>query len=246
MIINYAHRGASGYFPENTMLSFKKALELGATGIETDVQMTSDGALVLIHDEYVNRTTTGLGLVKDFTYTALNNLDAGSWFSIKYKNEKIPTAQELIIFAKENNLLLNLELKNNIISYSGLEEKLINMIYKYEYQNKVILSSFNHYSMVHCKNISKEIKTGLLYEANLYQPEIYCKTTRADALHPYFHSINKKSIDNSKRLGLLINPFTVDVERDMANLIALGVDGLITNYPDKLNAVLKNSMYYHG
>jgi len=238
VIINYAHRGASGYFPENTMISFEKAIELGATGIETDVQMTSDGVLVLIHDEYVNRTTNGLGLVKDFTYADLNNLDAGSWFSENYKSEKIPTAKELIILAKENNILLNLELKNGEIIYHGIEEKLIEMLYKYKYEDKVILSSFNHYSMVHCKEISSRIKTGLLYMAGLYQPEIYCKQTGADALHPYFYSINKEIIDNAKEEGLLVNPFTVNDEANMKSLIASGVDGLITNYPDKLKVIL--------
>lgn len=238
MIINYAHRGASGYYPENTMFSFKKALELGATGIETDVQMTLDGVLVLIHDEYVNRTTNGVGLVKDFTYAALSNLDAGSWFDKKYSSEKIPTAEELIIFAKENGILLNLEIKNGVIKYPGIEDKLIKMIFKYNYQDKVILSSFNHYSMVTCKEISKEIKTGLLYMAGIYHPEVYCKYTGADALHPLFYSINKEIIDNAKKEGILVNPFTVNEEIHMKNLIAAGVNGLITNYPDKLKRVL--------
>ncbi|MBC8061943.1 MAG: glycerophosphodiester phosphodiesterase [Clostridiaceae bacterium] len=238
MIINYAHRGASGYYPENTMLSFKKALELGATGIETDVQMTSDGVLVLIHDEYVNRTTTGLGLVKDFNYTDLNNLDAGSWFNKNYTSEKVPTAEELIVFAKENNILLNLELKNSIIIYPHIEEKLIEMVYKYKYQHKVILSSFNHYSMVHCKEVCTEIKTGLLYQATLYKPESYCKSTKADALHPYFYSINKEIINNVRKKGILLTPFTVNEEVHMKNLINSGVDGLITNFPDKLRTVL--------
>ena len=238
MIINYAHRGASGYFPENTMLSFRKAIELGATGIETDVQMTSDGVLVLIHDEKVNRTTNGMGLVKDFTYDELNKLDAGSWYNKKYDSEKIPTAKQLIILAKSNNILLNLEIKNGEVTYPGIEEKLIEMLYQYKYEDKVILSSFNHYSMVHCKDISKEIKTGLLYMAGLYQPEIYCKHTGADALHPYFNSLNKEIIDNAKKEGLLVNPFTVNDEACMKSLITAGVDGLITNYPDKLKNVL--------
>lgn len=238
MIINYAHRGASGYFPENTMLSFRKAIELGATGIETDVQMTTDGVLVLIHDEYVNRTTNGSGLVKDFTYADLNNLDAGSWFNENYNSEKILTAEELIILAKSNNILLNLELKNSKIIYPGIEQKLIEMIYKYNYEDKVILSSFNHCSMVHCKEISKEIKIGLLYMTRFYHPEVYCKHLGADALHPCFYSINKEIIDNAKKEGLLVNPFTVNDEVHMKNLIISGVDGLITNYPDKLNKLL--------
>jgi len=238
MIINYAHRGASGYFPENTMLSFRKAIELGATGIETDVQMTSDGVLVLVHDEKVNRTTNGTGFVKDFTYDELNKLDAGSWFNKKYDSEKIPTAKQLIILAKSNNIILNLELKNSEVTYPGIEEKLIEMLYTYKYEDKVILSSFNHYSMVHCKEISKEIKTGLLYMASLYKPVEYCKHTGADALHPYFCSINKEIIDNAREEGLLVNPFTVNEDACMKNLIAAGVDGLITNYPDKLKNLL--------
>ena len=96
MTINYAHRGASAYYPENTMLSFEKALEMGATGIETDVQLTKDGVLVLIHDEMVNRTTNGEGFVEDYTYKELNKLDAGCWMGEEFTGIKIPTVEELI------------------------------------------------------------------------------------------------------------------------------------------------------
>lgn len=237
MIVNYAHRGASGYFPENTIISFENAVELGCTGIETDVQMTSDGVLVLIHDEMVNRTTNGTGLIKDFNYKELRKLDAGSWFDKEYKNELIPTAEELLIFANEKNILINFELKTGIVLYPRIEENLIEMIYKYNMQSNVILSSFNHYSMFHCKEISKEIKTGLLYMEGLYEPEVYCKHVGADALHPNFYAIDKEIIANAKKAGILINPFTVNEEAVMKNLVAAGVDGIITNYPDKLNAI---------
>lgn len=128
MVINYAHRGASGYCPENTMASFRKAVELGCDGVETDVQMTSDGVMVLIHDEMVDRTTDGKGLVKSFSYKALRSLNAGD-------NEAIPTAEELLIFAKENNIRINFELKTGIVIYPGIEEKLIDMVYRYDMQN---------------------------------------------------------------------------------------------------------------
>jgi glycerophosphoryl diester phosphodiesterase len=241
MVVNYAHRGASGYFPENTMLAFEKAIELGADGIETDVQMTKDGELVLIHDELVNRTTNGIGLVKDYRYEDLSKLDAGTGFNERFRGEKIPTLEELLTFAKEKNILLNIELKTGIVLYPGIEEKLIALIYQYELQDKVILSSFNHYSMVHCKEIAKEIKTGLLYMAGLYEPQVYCKFTGADAIHPYFYSINKEIIDKVKKEGILVNPWTVNDEPTMINLIKAGVDGMMTNYPDKLSSVLKVS-----
>ena len=238
MVINYAHRGASGYFPENTMMAFEKAIELGADGVETDVQMTKDGELVLIHDEQVNRTTNGIGFVKDYLYKDLSKLDAGARFNEKFRGKKIPTLEELLTFAKEKDILLNLELKTGIVLYPGIEEKLIDLIYQYKLQDKVILSSFNHYSMVHCKEIAKEIKTGLLYTAGLYEPQVYCKFTGADAIHPYFYSINKDIIEKVKKAGILVNPYTVNDEKVMINLIKAGVDGLITNYPDKLNKVL--------
>lgn len=124
MIINYAHRGASGYFPENTMLAFEKAVSLGATGIETDIHMTKDGVLVLIHDERVDRTTNGTGFVKDYTYKELLKLDAGSYFSKEFEGLKVPTLEELFQFASHNELKLDLELKNNIVQYENIEKKL--------------------------------------------------------------------------------------------------------------------------
>lgn len=238
MVNNYGHRGASGYYPENTMLSFKKAIELGCDGIETDVQMTSDGVLVLIHDEMVNRTTDGTGLVKDYSFKGLEKLDAGSWFDGKYSSEKIPTAEELIILAKEKSIIINFEIKTGIVMYPNIEEQLIDLIFKYNMQNNVILSSFNHYSMVACKEICKEVKTGLLYMESLYEPENYCKSVGADALHPFFYAVNSDIIKNAHIQGLQINPFTVNEEIQMKNFISAGVDGIITNYPDKLRKLL--------
>lgn len=239
MIINYAHRGASGYFPENTMLAFEKALNLNATGIETDVQMTSDGVLIVLHDELVNRTTNGHGLVKDYTYTQLRKLDAGSWFRKDYNYLKIPSLEELIEFLKDKDIKLNIELKNNIVLYNKIESKVIDMIYKYGMENKVILSSFNHYCLKKCKEISKEIPIGALYKAGLYEPEKYAKHLDADALHPYFYAINNSSIIKKiKESGIKINTFTVNEENHMKFFINNHVNGIITNYPDKLSKLL--------
>ncbi|KYH35486.1 glycerophosphoryl diester phosphodiesterase [Clostridium tepidiprofundi DSM 19306] len=238
MIINYAHRGASGTYPENTMLSFEKAFELGASGIETDVQMTSDGVLVLIHDERVDRTTDRIGFVKDYTYNDIRKLDAGSWLSDEFQNQRIPSFEELLIFMKGNNLFLNLELKSNIIQYPYIEKKVIETIYKYDMADRTILSSFNHYSMVKCKEIDKNIKIGLLYMSGLYRPEHYAKFVGAEALHPYFYSLNEEIIRGIKSEGILINTFTVNDEKYMEMFIDSGIDGIITNYPEKLYKLL--------
>jgi glycerophosphoryl diester phosphodiesterase len=239
MTINYAHRGASGYYPENTVLSFEKAIELGCSGIETDVQMTKDGVLVLIHDEMVNRTTDGVGFVKDYTYSDLAKLDGASWFSNDFKGLRIPTIDELIYLVKDRNIIINFEVKTGIVQYEGIEEKLINTIYKYNLQDRVILSSFNHYSMVKCKEISSEIKTGLLYMEGLYKPEQYAKSVGADALHPNFYALNNELIKIIKTAGIGINTFTVNDANYMKYFYQAGVDGIITNYPDKFKKVME-------
>ncbi|TDT60955.1 glycerophosphodiester phosphodiesterase [Fonticella tunisiensis] len=238
MVVNYAHRGASGYYPENTMMAFEKAVEMGCTGIETDVHMTRDGVLVLIHDEMVNRTTNGIGFVKDYNYIDLSKLDAGSWFSGEFKGAKIPTVEELLLFAKDKDIIINFEIKSGVIQYENIEQKLIETIYEHNMENRVILSSFNHYSLVKCKKISGEIKTGILYSEGLYKPEQYAKMVGADALHPHFYTLNRDIVKRIKKEGILINTYTVNDVSYMRYFIELGIDGIITNYPDKLNKII--------
>lgn len=240
MIINYGHRGASGYFPENTMVAFEKAIEMGATGIETDVQMTKDGVLVLIHDEYVNRTTDGIGLVKDYTYKELMKLNASTYMKNYTNKTSIPTVEELLALAKNQDVIINFEIKSGVILYPNIEENLINLIYKEQFQNNVILSNFNHYSLVKCKEVSRDIPTGILYMEALYKVEDYCSTVGANALHPYFYCAQPEVIQNAHEKGLKVNPFTVNDEGAMNNLILAGVDGIITNYPDKLKNIMED------
>jgi len=237
-MINYAHRGASGYFPENTMLAFQEGVKMGATGLETDVQMTKDGVLILIHDETLNRTTNGKGFVKDYTYQEIAELDAGSWYKRSFRGEKIPTLRELLEFVKDKNIMLNLELKNTLIPYHGMEELVLQLIKEYKVEKKIIISSFNHYSIVKVKKLNNKIKTAILYTEGLFHPERYAKYVGANAIHPYYLAINEEIVKEVKKEKILINPFTVNKEEDMLNLIKMGVDGIITNYPDILHKLL--------
>ena len=238
MVMNYAHRGASGYFPENTMLAFIEAVEMGCDGIETDVQMTRDGVLVLIHDERVDRTTNGSGQIKDYSYAELCRLDAGLWYGAGFAGAKIPTAEELLLLARNTGIGLDFEIKNGVIQYKGIEEKLIELIYCYGWQERVILSSFNHYSMVHCKEIAPDLKTGILYMEGLYRPSLYARTVRADALHPYLYAVNEEIIREAHSEGLLVNAFTINDLATMRRFVRMGVDGIITNYPNRLRPVI--------
>jgi glycerophosphoryl diester phosphodiesterase len=228
------HRGVPHLRPENTMVSFKTAVELGADGLETDVQMTRDGELVLIHDETLERTTDGKGLVCTHTLAQLKALDAGGHFDPVYKGEKIPTLREFLEFVAGRDLLINIEIKSGVVLYPGIEAKLIAMLQEFGLTQNVIISSFNHYALVTCKEIDRSIKTGILYMAGLYNPWDYARTVGADALHPLFYSVRPETIGGMKAGGFIVNPWTVDSPGDMKNMLALGVDGIITNYCDVL------------
>lgn len=234
-----AHRGVPHIAPENTMASFISAIEMGADGIETDVQQTKDGHLVLIHDEKVDRTTDGKGLVKDFTLDEIRKLSAGVKFNRKFKDQKIPTLEEFLELVEGKDLLINIEIKSGVVLYPGIEKHTIDMIHKYHLDKNIILSSFNHYALVTCKEIDSSIKTGILYMEGLVEPWEYARKIGADALHPFFYTVRPEIIGDMKKSGLIINPFTVDGQREMEAMIDLGVDGIITNYPDRLIKIKK-------
>ncbi|REK71682.1 glycerophosphodiester phosphodiesterase [Paenibacillus paeoniae] len=239
--INFAHRGASAYCPENTMSAFCHAIELGATGIETDVQRTKDGRLVLIHDESLERTTGDSRLVKDVEYQELVRLDAGSWFSSSFAEERVPLLEDLLKLAKDTELIINLELKNGVVPYEGIEAEVIALVQSYEMGDRIIISSFNHYSLVLCKQIAPQIKTGVLYMEGLYQPWEYAKSIQADALHAYKFAILPQWVQEAAENGIVYHPFTVNEEIELEQLIGFGVSGIITDYPDRLNHILKRS-----
>ncbi|QAY68606.1 glycerophosphodiester phosphodiesterase [Paenibacillus protaetiae] len=239
MPVNFAHRGASGYCPENTMAAFTKALELGATGIETDVQMTADGRLVLIHDESVRRTTGFDALVKDLTFEELRKLDAGVWFSEEFAGETIPSLEELLALAKSANIIVNIELKNGLIPYPDLERKVIETVRAYGLSDQVVLSSFNHYSLAVCKQLAPDIDTGILYMEGLYRPWDYAATLGANALHPIKYAVLKEWVLEAAAAGIACNPFTVNAPDEMKRMLEAGVSGIITDYPDRLAALLK-------
>lgn len=240
--LNIAHRGFSGKFPENTMRAFTEAVTAGCDGIETDLHLTKDGVLVICHDETIERTTDGSGFIAEQNYIDLCKFDAGIKYGREFAKEKIPTLDELLEFVKGKALLINLELKNNIVNYKDMEEKVIQKIYDYKLEKNIILSSFNHYSMVKVKKIDPKIKTGLLYDASLYKVHEYAEKLKADAVHPFYPSVfDINIVKDIHKNGIAINTYTVNEEADMKKLIGLGIDGIITNYPDKLNNLLKSN-----
>lgn len=220
------------------MAAFSKALELGATGIETDVHMTKDGIVVILHDESLARTTGRHQLVKDTDYDELKTLDAGSWFDSAFQAERVPSLEQLLELIKQTDTILNIEIKNGIVLYPGIEHKVIEAVRAFQMSDRVIISSFNHYSLVQCKRLAPEIRTGVLYMEGLYRPWDYAATLQADALHPYKYAVKPEWIAEAAAHGIVYHPFTVNEPLDMGRLIEAGAAGIITDYPDRLAEVL--------
>lgn len=227
-----AHRGASGYTPENTMAAFEKAITMGADGIELDIHVSKDNRLIVCHDERVDRTTNGIGLIKDLTLSEIKKLDAGSWYSKEFATERIPTLEDVLNLLKGEDLIINIELKNDVIRYDRIEELVLNCLEKTNTKRKAILSSFNHHSLIKIKKLDKEIKTGALYSCDLVNPWNYARLIKVDAIHPIYHSVFPRLVKECFNRNLQVNTYTVNTPEDMVRILQQGVTGLITNYPD--------------
>ena len=140
----WGHRGASGYAPENTLPAFKMAADMGADGVELDIQMTKDGEIVVCHDEAIDRTSSGKGWLKDFTFEELRRLDFSNGNSA-YEGVKIPTMEEVFDLLEPTGLLINIEIKTGIVFYEKIEEKILELTKRKHWEDRVIYSSFNHY-----------------------------------------------------------------------------------------------------
>ena len=236
-MINFAHRGASNDYPENTILSLKEGIKSGANGLEIDVHKSKDNKLVVIHDEDVERTFIGRGLVKDFTLKELKELKNRKKLFRDNKECHIPTLEEVLDLIKDKEILLNIELKTDVIRYEGIEEDVVNLIKKYKIQDKIILSSFNHQSIKKVKLISN-IKTGMLYEKPIDNIFEYAKALGVEYIHPDLRLVNEELIKEAHKNNLKVNIFTVNNPIYMRMCIANKVDGVFTDYPELLNEIL--------
>ncbi|MGN0486138.1 MAG: glycerophosphodiester phosphodiesterase [Acutalibacteraceae bacterium] len=230
----FAHRGFSGKYPENTMLAFSKAVEIGVDGIELDVHLTKDNVLVIIHDEDIRRTCNGQGLVRDMTYEELSAFDASAGFRGVYGVNKIPTLREYFELVKDTDVITNIELKTGIFEYPTIEQKTIDMIREFHLEEKIILSSFNHYTILRCAQIAPEIKRGFLCESWLINYGKYTAENNVQCCHPLHLSLSQAVVDEMHAAGCEINTWTVNEYEDIERLSAMGVDALIGNFPDRM------------
>ncbi|PWW20522.1 glycerophosphoryl diester phosphodiesterase [Cytobacillus oceanisediminis] len=235
----FAHRGVSGHYPENTMAAFQAALEAGAAGIELDVQMAKDGNLVVIHDETVDRTTNGSGYIKDMSYAEIVQLDAGGWFAAANAGETIPELDAVFQWAVRdgNDLLINVELKNDLIEYPGLEEKVIEFVQRYGMEERVILSSFNAESMRRVRKLHPTLQTGYLITGVPEDAQEVAKSIGVNSIHCEEVFALSDLGREARESGFPLRVYTVNDETRSDFLAKAGVEVIMTDFPEKF---LKN------
>lgn len=232
-----AHRGYSSKAPENTMAAFELALEAGSDGLELDVHLTKDGKVIVIHDHTLERTSNGTGIVEQYTLAELQQLDAGSWFSPDYKGERLPSLREVCELVKDKDILFNVELKA-ALGFEQLNYKVAELLDEYELNEKTVISSFNHYALVHFKQIRPHVRTGILYSAALVNPWEYAKSIGATALHPNHKTIIPEIVSGAQQNGMMVNPWTVDAPEDIERMKLAKIDSIITNVPGRVQELL--------
>ena len=238
--LNYAHRGASYYAPENTLSAFRLARDMGADAIELDVQLSHNGTVMVIHDSTVDRTTDGSGAVADLALAELKELDAGSWFPSAFAGEHIPTLVEVFETVGQD-LLLNLELKMRGSEPAGLEEAVSSLIAHYGMDDQVLISSFSPLALQRVRRSHPHLPLALLYGAYLSEVKLARWVQDLDplaALHPEHHLLDESHLSWAREHGCRINTWTVDEPEEMQRLLDLGVDGIITDRPDLLRDIL--------
>ncbi|MBP1157393.1 MULTISPECIES: glycerophosphodiester phosphodiesterase [unclassified Paenibacillus] len=235
-----AHRGASGYAPENTMKAFQLAVDMKADGMELDLHLTKDGEVVICHDDDVKRTTNGQGLIKELTLEQLRRLDAGAWHSEPYAGETIPTLQEFMAVASGTNMLINFEIKNLPYYHKGIEEKLIRSVRDHDMLDRVIVSSFDHYALAETARLEPSMKLGALFSTNIIKPWDYVRQLpfAVYSLHPHYSFVDEAYIRQSHAHGFKVYPYTVNEGEWAAPLAQAGLDGVITDVPDQLKIIL--------
>jgi glycerophosphoryl diester phosphodiesterase len=235
-----AHRGASGHAPENTMAAFRRAVELGARFIETDLQITRDARLVAIHDSTLDRTTNGKGQIHLRTLEEIRGLDAGAWFkdgAKSFEGERVPTLGEILDFATEGDVIFYLEIKSG--AAWGVEHAVVAALRDRNAEAGVVILSFDPVSLDMVRRLDTTIMTGFLCEHPV--GDLVERTVRAGARQLVARGdlITADMVKKAHHAGLQVVAWTINEIEQMQRLIAATVDGIITDYPDRLLELLR-------
>ena len=227
-----AHRGFSGRAPENTLLAIREAIAIGAEMVEIDVTMTADGHVILLHDETLDRTTSGTGPPTDHTLEEIRELDAGTWFSTVFAGEKIPTLSEALQTVK-GRILINIEIKPEAVDH-GVVPKIASLIAEHEMHNQVIVSSFSPEALLRMKIADPEVITATLFNKDLHtgrDPLEIVLEVGSRGFNISARRLTAAMIERCHKHGIPIAVYTVNEPDEMRRLIELGVDAVFTDHP---------------
>lgn len=234
-----AHRGGRDWAPENTLAAFKKSVAAGAGGVEFDVHRCSSGELVVIHDDDLNRTTNGVGFVKESSYEELKRLSAGLWFDKEFREERVPLLTEVLDVFNES-MLIDIELKNSPMGYDGIEEDLLSVIEPYRKKLKLSVSSFDHHCLRRLRQLDSDIEIGVLASASLLDLKEYCGKVNGSYYIQDYDCLMPDAVAEAHEAGLKIIVWTVNDKYKWQRLIDMGIYGICTDLPGPLIEYLKN------
>ncbi len=231
-VLNIAHRGFSARYPENTLAAFEAAIQAGAWMCELDVHLTRDRVPVVIHDEKLERTTSGQGMVGDLTLAEIKALVAAGKFR-EFQNERVPTLEEVLALV-HGRCGLNVEIKCR-----GAERAVCDLIRRHDEVTSSMVSSFEWDTLAAVRGIDSEIRLGLLAEEDPQRLLEAAVAMQAFAINPRFDLVDRELCRQAHERGLQVLVWTVDAPDAMRALIGNGVDGIMTNYPDRLAALIR-------
>jgi glycerophosphoryl diester phosphodiesterase len=240
-ILNFAHRGARKQAPENTLPAFRLAADLGADGVELDVHLSADGVPMVIHNARVDETTNGSGMVKEKTLAELRELDAGCRFSDRFAGTPIPTLSEVLAEIGAQ-LLVNIELKAGNNS-SQLVQKAVELVRRHNMAHRVMFSSFDVLLLRCSQQLAPGIPVGYLYFSPILPLRVRgwlasSLIGRCEAFHPRFSLVNEHYVAWAHRHHYHVNVWTVNEIDDIERMCALGVDMIMSDYPDRVRDAL--------
>ena len=252
MIEVIGHRGAAGLAPENTLASFRTAIALGVDAVEFDLHVSRDGELVVIHDDTLDRTTTGTGRIETLTLEEIHRADAGVKWGPRFAGERVPTLREVIDLVGETappRFRLNIELKFGAGGKGkpeGFEQKVLDQVREAGMLARTTIQSFHHPSVALAKRLAPEIRAGLLVEA----PEVpanpvpLVRRQGADLYAPNYRALNPELVERLHTAGIGILTWTPNTEGDLHRVLDLGVggfptDSITTDFPNRLLGILK-------
>jgi len=240
-VLVIAHRGFSGSAPENTLTAFKRAIEVRSDMIELDVRLSKEGEVVVIHDDTLDRTTDGRGKVAHHTLKELQQLDAGSWFGSQFSGEKIPILQEVLKLSRRR-ILVNIELKKGHLGWSkisDLADRALNEVERAGMLNQVLFSSFDPSALERIYQKNPRVWLALLYNKTFEAPQEVILGRPFSFLNCRKTVLTQINILRAHREGFKVMVYTLNTEDEMERFLHLEVDGIITDYPDRLIGLLK-------